>query len=107
MAGEKIHQCECEMCKRPDNQPEKEQHHRMNVFFSRLDEQQKRWYAALETERIRHGGQKLVSQITGLSIPTIQRGRKEMSKDLGERPLERIRLRGGGRNPVEKNNLVS
>jgi len=102
-----IHQCECDICKHPENHPDQEQHHRMNVFFSRLDEQQKRWYAALEVERLGHGGQTLVAQITGLSIPTIQRGRDEMSNDLAERPSERIRLPGGGRKPVEKNAQAS
>ena len=61
----KIHQCECEVCQQSGNHPEKEHHHRMNVFFSRLDEQQKRWYAALEVAKLGHGGQKLVSQISG------------------------------------------
>ena len=107
MENHKIHQCECKVCKQPEDHPEKEQHHKMNVFFSRLDEQQKRWYAALEAERFGHGGQKLVSQITGLSIPTVQRGRAEMDKDLAERPTDRIRLPGGGRKTVEKNNLAS
>ena len=107
MEKQQLHQCKCPICQRPEEHPEKEQHHRMNVFFSRLDEQQKRWYAALEVERLGHGGQKLVSQITGLSIPTIQRGREEMNKDLNERPVDRIRLAGGGRKPVEKNNLAS
>ena len=107
MDSQKTHQCECEVCKQPDDHPEKEQHHRMTVFFSRLDEQQKRWYAALEAERLGHGGQKLVSQITGLSIPTIQRGRKEMNKDRVERPMDRIRIPSGGRKAVEKNSLAS
>lgn len=100
----RIHQCEGEVCQQSRNHPEKEHHHRMNVFFSRLDEQQKRWYAALEVAKLGHGGQKLVSQITGLSIPTIQRGRDEMDKDLMERPSGQMRLPGGGRKLVEKNN---
>lgn len=102
-----IHRCECDICKQPGHHPDKEWHQRRNVFFSRLDEQQKRWYAALEAERLGHGGQTLVSQITGLSIPTIQRGREEMSTNLAERPEDRIRVPGGGRKPVEKNNLGS
>ena len=109
----RIHQCEGEVCQQSRNHPEKEHHHRMNVFFSRLDEQQKRWYppvkrrgwyAALEVAKLGHGGQKLVSQITGLSIPTIQRGRDEMDKDLMARPSGQMRLPGGGRKLVEKNN---
>ena len=97
-----IHQCECEICQRPEHHPDKVRHRRMNLFFSRLDEQEKRWYAALEAERLGHGGQKLVAQITGLSLPTIQRGRSELDQALAERPEERVRLAGGGRKRVEK-----
>lgn len=98
------HQCECETCRQAGEHAEKEQHYRMNVFFSRLDEQQKRWYAALEAQRLGHGGQTLISQIIGLSIPTIQRGRAELDNELVNRPLERVRLAGGGRKTVEKKN---
>jgi hypothetical protein len=97
-----VHQCECEICQRPEDHPDKVHHHRMNLFFSRLDEQAKRWYTALEAERLGHGGQKLVSQITGLSIPTIQRGRSELDRELADRPQGRERLHGGGRKRVEK-----
>jgi hypothetical protein len=98
----RVHQCECEICQRPDDHPDKARHHRMNLFLSRLNEQEKRWYAALEAERLGHGGQKLVSQITGLSLPTIQRGRSELDQELADRPENRVRLPGGGRKRVEK-----
>jgi hypothetical protein len=45
----------------------------------------------------------LLSQITGMSLDTIRRGRDELAEDLVERPVDRIRLPGGGRHPVEKN----
>jgi hypothetical protein len=32
----------------------------MNVLLSRLDEQQRRWYAALEANRMGHGGDHLI-----------------------------------------------
>ena len=32
----------------------------MNMLLSRLDEQQRRWYAALEATRLGHGGDQLV-----------------------------------------------
>ena len=74
----------------------------MNVLMSRLDEQQRRWYAAVEAEKIRHGGNVRVSQITGLNVETIRRGRRELAQDLEARPKDRIRLPGGGRPRVEK-----
>jgi len=46
----------------------------MNVFLSRLDEQQRRWYVALEAEKLGHGGIKKMSQITGMEVGTIRRG---------------------------------
>ena len=70
--------------------------------MSRLDEQQRRWYAAVEASRRGHGGLALVSQITGLDEKTIRRGQDELALDLADRPRDRIRLPGAGRLPVEK-----
>jgi len=74
----------------------------MNVLMSRLDEQQRRWYAAVEAEKIGHGGNVRVSQITGLNVETIRQGRRELADDLAGRPVDRIRLPGGGRPRAEK-----
>jgi hypothetical protein len=70
--------------------------------MSRLDEQQRRWYAALEAQRHGHGGLKLVAEITGLDEKTIRRGRDELERDLSGRPRDRVRLPGAGRPRVEK-----
>ena len=104
MAGKSIHQCECANCLRAEDHPDKWLHGQMNLLVSRLDEQQRRWYVAVEAHRQGHGGIELMSQITGLSVPTIRRGQQEMAADLAERPTERVRRPGGGRKPVEKNN---
>ena len=79
----------------------------MNLLLSRLDEQQRRWYVALEAKKIGRGGAKLLSQITGMSVDTIRRGRDELNDSLGSRPVDRIRLPGGGRPRVEKNSRGS
>lgn len=97
-----IHQCQCEICQGPEVHSIKEEHHRMNLFLSRLDEQQRRWYAALEAEKLGHGGLEEIAKITGLHVNTISRGRKELRNDLQERPSQRVRLKGGGRKAVEK-----
>ncbi len=104
MAEKSIHQCKCINCLRAEDHPDKRLHQQMNLLISRLDEQQRRWYVALEAERLGHGGIELMSKITGLSVPTIRRGQQEMAQDLAGRPSERIRQSGGGRKPVEKNN---
>jgi len=74
----------------------------MNLLLSRLDEQQRRWYAALESVKIGHGGDALLSQITGMNVETIRRGREELESDLAGRPVDRVRVAGGGRMPLEK-----
>jgi hypothetical protein len=74
----------------------------MNLLMSRLDEQQRRWYAALESQRVGHGGDRLLSLITGLDEKTIARGREELAASLTERPIEQVRLPGGGRPAAEK-----
>ena len=49
-----------------------------------------------------HGGDTLLSQITGLDVETIRRGRRALDDEFAQRPVERVREVGGGRLPVEK-----
>ena len=88
-----IHQCQCEICQSSEPDPVKEEHRRMNLFLSRLDEQQRRWYAALEAEKVGHGGIEKMAQITGLHVNTISSGRQELRHELQDRPTERVRVR--------------
>jgi hypothetical protein len=74
----------------------------MNLLLSRLDEQQRRWYVAVEANRSGYGGLRLLSQITGMDEKTIQRGQEELEQNLGDRPTDQIRSEGGGRQRVEK-----
>lgn len=94
--------CQCPLCQQGDEHPDRELHRRMNLLLSRLDEQQRRWYVALESSRIGPGGDRLLSQITGLDEKTIRRGRKELATSLAEFPAERVRRPGAGRPAVEK-----
>ena len=102
MSAESIHQCQCPNCQQPGEHSDKELHHKMNLLLSRLDEQQRRWYVALEAKKLGHGGATLMSQITGMHVDTIRRGQRELDAELQERPIGRVRLPGGGRPPVEK-----
>ena len=108
MSSVKIHQCQCQLCQREvEDQQEQLIHHQINVVMSRLDEQQRRWYGAVEANRRGYGGIKTVSEITGLDEKTIQRGQQELSLDLAGRPDERVRLPGAGRPRTEKKKSVS
>jgi len=101
MGNREIHQCKCKECQE-GNEAIGKQHENLNVLMSRLDEQQRRWMAALEANKIGHGGTKKLRIITGLDINTIRRGREEMEEGLVNRPTQRIRVVGGGRKRVEK-----
>lgn len=102
MEAVEIHECGCANCQQVAEHPDKGRHRQINVFLSRLDEQQRRWYAALEADRLGPGGDRRVSEITGLDERTIRRGREELAGELAGRPLDRVRLVGGGRLAVEK-----
>ena len=75
----------------------------MNVLLSRLDEQQRRWYVALEAKKLGHGGIEQMGLITGMDVGTIRRGSRELENNLEDRPADRTRLPGGGRPRAEKN----
>ncbi|MBI4769339.1 MAG: hypothetical protein HY784_02720 [Chloroflexi bacterium] len=97
-----IHVCQCPNCQQAGEHPDKKLHQQMNLLLSRLDEQQRRWYVAVEANRMGRGGGRLLSQIMGLDEKTIQRGQQELEQGFAERPADQVRLAGGGRPPVEK-----
>lgn len=51
-----IHECECQDCQGETQHPNRTHHQQINLLLSRLDEQQRRWYVALEADQIGHGG---------------------------------------------------
>ncbi len=102
MPKPEVHVCECPHCQQESVHADQELHREMNLFLSRLDEQQRRWYVAVESKRVGRGGDRLLAQITGRDEKTIQRGRQELADSLASRPSERVRLPGGGRHKAEK-----
>lgn len=70
------------------------------LFFALLDEQQRRLYAGLESLKLGYGGDQRIADLLGLDRGTVARGREELlAQDV---KIDRIRKRGGGRNPTEK-----
>jgi hypothetical protein len=102
MPQREVRECQCSSCTNPDPHPDQQSHRRINLLMSRLDEQQRRWYAAVESAEIGHGGDRFISLVTGLHVDTIRRGREELAKSLEGRPAERVRRPGGGRPALEK-----
>jgi hypothetical protein len=97
-----LHNCECPVCQEAGDSSTQQLHAQINLFLSRLDEQQRRLYAAIESNKRGHGGDVLLARITGMSVHTISRGRRELRDQLRDRPAGRVRLPGGGRPLVEK-----
>ena len=75
------------------------------LFFSLLDEQQRRIYAGLESLKLGHGGDQRIAQLLGLDRGTVAKGRDELlARDI---ELERLRKPGAGRKPLEKKHRKS
>lgn len=70
------------------------------LFFSTLNEKQRRLYAGLESMRQGRGGDRRIADLTGMDVHTVARGRRELL--AGDLDSTRIRRSGGGRRPVEK-----
>ena len=94
-----IYQCKCPACRSRKDSPTKRLHTHINFLISTLDEHQRRLYVGLESQRLGHGGDRTLAQITGLSADTIAAGRRELQ---ATQPTKRIRAQGGGRPRVEK-----
>jgi hypothetical protein len=75
------------------------------LFFSLLNESQRRLYAGLESQKFGHGGDRKIADLLGLDVHTVARGRRELFG--GEVERERIRRKGGGRKAVEKKRRTS
>lgn len=105
MSQPEVHICQCSDCVALSHSANQSLHQQMNLLLSRLDEQQRRWYVALEANKIGHGGLRLLSQITGLDEKTIARGQQELAEQLVNRPIGRVRHPGGGRPSSEKKTL--
>ena len=72
------------------------------LFYSLLDEQQRRLYAGLESLKLGHGGDQQLAQFLGLDAHTVARGRQELlAQNVA---FERVRKAGGGRKSMEKKN---
>jgi hypothetical protein len=94
-----IHRCKCPACRSHKDSPTKQLHAHINFLVSIFDEHQRRLYVGLESQRLGHGGDRALAQITGLSVDTIAAGRREVQT---AQSTERIRISGGGRPHVEK-----
>lgn len=71
------------------------------LFYSTLNEKQRRLYAGLESVKIGYGGDKLLSSLLQISPETVSKGRQELAS--GNFQQEGIRKSGAGRPGIKKN----
>ena len=70
------------------------------LFYSLLDERQRRLYAGLESLKLGRGGDRQMADFLELDPHTVARGRQQLLAQDVE--VERARKAGGGRKPAEK-----
>ena len=70
------------------------------IFYSLLDEKQRRLYAGLESLKWGHGGDRQIARLLGLDEKTVAKGRRELLS--GDIERDRVRREGAGRPPVKK-----
>lgn len=75
------------------------------LFYSLLDEQQRRLYAGLESMKIGHGGDRQIGALLGLDPGTVARGRRALL--AGEVESGQVRQRGAGRPSAQKKRRTS
>lgn len=81
---------------------------RMQSFFQTLSEKDQRRYAALEAQRLGHGGISYIAGLLGCSTKTISRGMAELDELENDPAAGRVRRPGAGRKktlpPIRKSN---
>ncbi len=70
------------------------------LFFSLLDERQRRLFAGMEAARLGYGGDRRIADLLGMSAHTVSKGRRELFG--GDVESGRIRAVGGGNKKLEK-----
>ena len=74
------------------------------LFFSMLNEKQRRVYAGLEALKLGHGGDTYIATLFGIDPHTVARGRRELTE--GQVDGQTVRVPGGGRLSQEKKRLT-
>ncbi len=70
------------------------------LFYSLLDEKQRRLFAGIESMKIGHGGDRQIAELLGMDASTVAKGRKELLTQDVE--VDRVRRQGAGRQSVQK-----
>ena len=67
----------------------------MQMLYGSLSEKDRRRYAAVEAEKLGHGGVEYIASVLGCSERTVRQGRSDVSKLPEDEAEGRIRKKGG------------
>ncbi len=67
----------------------------MKAFYDSLSEKDRRRYAAVEAEKLGHGGVEYVAFVLGCSDRTVRQGRDDVGKLPEDEAEGRVRKKGG------------
>ncbi len=67
----------------------------MREFYGSLSEKDRRRYAAVEAEKLGHGGVKRIAELFGCSEESIRRGRDDVEQLPDDPAVGRVRVKGG------------
>ena len=67
----------------------------MKAFYDSLSEKDRRRYAAVEAEKLGHGGVEYIASVLGCSERTVRQGRSDVNKLPEDEAKGRIRKKGG------------
>ena len=96
------HKCTCRTCRAHPHRAVAKEHRAINRVLLALNEKSRHRFAGLLALQWGRGSVERLSQITGLSHPTIRRGREEVQRVERRSERGRIRRAGAGQPAVEK-----
>lgn len=70
------------------------------LFYSMLNEKQRRMYAGLESIKRGHGGDAVIARLLDMDVHTVAKGRRQLLESDIE--IERVRRAGAGRTSIKK-----
>jgi hypothetical protein len=94
--------CRCPKCLQGIDHPDGNYHREMRALLATLSHEQRRLFAAVESNRLGLGGVSKVAEVTGLCKPVIARGRRQLAALLRGEPLEKERKPSTGRPRTEE-----
>lgn len=68
---------------------------RMKKFYESLSEKDRRRYAAVEADKLGHGGMLYVAEVLGCTTDTIRQGQEDIGVLPEDKAAGRVRQKGG------------